>query len=134
VQDEPPPPRPCRLVIADDNPDSADSLSLLMQMEGHEVTVVSDGISALSAIQTGHPDVALLDIGLPGVDGYEVARRVRQQHLVTITLIAVTGWGQAADKAKATEAGFDYHFTKPVEPEEIARLLNALWGNRLTTG
>jgi CheY-like chemotaxis protein len=114
------------VLIADDNRDAADSLAMLLEMEGHEVTVVHDGRQALASIEKLAPDIALLDIGMPEIDGYEVARRVRQGPSGTaLTLIAVTGWGQDADRARAIEAGFDMHFTKPVEPERLIELLRA---------
>jgi PAS domain S-box-containing protein len=113
-----------RLLIADDNRDAADSLAMLLRMEGHDVTVVYDGEQAVATIDSLRPEVAVLDIGMPKLDGYEVARRVRQGPMGTlITLIAVTGWGQALDKARATAAGFNHHFTKPIEIEDLAQLL-----------
>jgi PAS domain S-box-containing protein len=119
-----------RVLIADDNRDAADSLSMLLQMAGHEVTVVYDGQQALETIETSRPEVALLDIGMPALDGYEVARRVRlDTRLQNMLLIAVTGWGQESDKARARSAGFDLHFTKPVEPATLMELL----GNELPT-
>jgi PAS domain S-box-containing protein len=115
-----------RVLIADDNRDAADSLAMLLEMEGHEVTVVHDGRQALASIDKLAPDVALLDIGMPEFDGYEVARRVRLQPAGRgLTLIAVTGWGQEADRVRAIEAGFNMHFTKPVEPERLIDLLRA---------
>jgi PAS domain S-box-containing protein len=115
-----------RVLIADDNRDAAESLAMLLEMDGHTVTVMHDGSQALASIESSRPDVALLDIGMPEIDGYEVARRVRgdtrnQQML----LIAVTGWGQETDKARATAAGFDLHFTKPVEPQQLIELLRS---------
>ncbi len=116
-----------RVLIADDNKDAADSLAILLRMDGHEITVVHDGRQAMATIESFRPEVALLDIGMPGLNGYEVARQVRQGPLGTIiTLIAVTGWGQASDKARATAAGFNHHFTKPVEPEALIRMLRAV--------
>ena len=113
-----------RVLIADDNKDAADSLAMLLRMEGHEVTVVYDGGQALSAIEALRPEVAVLDIGMPELDGYEVARKVRDSPTSSsVTLVAVTGWGQALDKARAIEAGFDHHFTKPIEVEVLARML-----------
>ncbi|MEO8064579.1 MAG: PAS domain S-box protein [Pseudomonadota bacterium] len=115
-----------RVLIADDNRDAADSLAMLLEMEGHDVTVVHDGRQALASIERLEPEVALLDIGMPEFDGYEVARRVRQRPSGRgVTLIAVTGWGQEADRARAIEAGFNMHFTKPVEPERLIDLLRA---------
>jgi PAS domain S-box-containing protein len=113
-----------RILIADDNRDAADSLAMLLELDGHTVTVVHDGAQALDSIETSPPDVALLDIGMPEADGYEVARRVRgDTRNRNILLIAVTGWGQETDKARATAAGFDLHFTKPVEPQRLIELL-----------
>jgi PAS domain S-box-containing protein len=115
-----------RVLIADDNRDAAESLALLLRLEGHEVDVVHDGSQALAAFTDLNPEVALLDIGMPELDGYEVARRVRQGTLGrAVTLVAVTGWGQQSDKARALAAGFNYHFTKPVQPEQLIELLRA---------
>ena len=99
---------------------------MLLRMEGHDVTVVHDGREALSTIESVQPEVALLDIGMPELNGYEVAHQVRRQaHGQQMMLIAVTGWGQASDKARAAAAGFNHHFTKPVEPERLSELLRA---------
>ena len=121
-------PRPsCRKVlIADDNRDAAESLAVLLRMDGHEVTIAYDGPQALAMLVQGRPEVALLDIGMPGLNGYEVASRVRHGPLGRgITLIAVTGWGQDRDKAQARDAGFDHHFTKPVDPARLSELLRS---------
>jgi CheY-like chemotaxis protein len=119
-----------RVLIADDNRDAADSLSMLLQIAGHAVTVAYDGQQALESIETTRPEVALLDVGMPELDGYEVARRVRLDPRIRNTLlIAVTGWGQASDKERALAAGFDVHFTKPVEPTALIDLL----GEKLPT-
>ena len=115
-----------KVLIADDNRDAADSLAVLLRMDGHDVAVAYDGPQALALLAHVQPEVALLDIGMPGLDGYEVARRVRQGPLGrAITLIAVTGWGQDRDKTQAHQAGFDHHFSKPVDPERLCRLLRA---------
>jgi PAS domain S-box-containing protein len=115
-----------RVLIADDNRDAAESLAMLLEIEGHQVTVVHDGLQALASIESSKPDVALLDIGMPEADGYEVARRVRgDTRTRDLMLIAVTGWGQEADKARAAAAGFDLHFTKPIEPQLLIGLLAA---------
>jgi CheY-like chemotaxis protein len=112
------------VLIADDNADAAESLAMLLRLEGHEVTVVANGRQAVSAVSELQPEFALLDIGMPDMDGYEVARQLRQIPLrASLTLIAVTGWGREGDKALATQAGFDYHFTKPIEPDELFELL-----------
>jgi two-component system CheB/CheR fusion protein len=114
----------CRVVIADDNRDAAESLAVLLRMDGHDVTVVHDGRQALATIHTVQPQVAVLDIGMPSLNGYEVARQVRELPQGRgMVLIAVTGWGQASDKARAAAAGFNHHFTKPIEPEKLSQLL-----------
>ncbi|HEY6927508.1 MAG TPA: ATP-binding protein [Steroidobacteraceae bacterium] len=113
-----------RILIADDNRDSAETLAALLRMEGHEVTSVHDGPVALSAFSEIKPNVALLDIGMPGLTGYEVARKMRQSSSgVSLTLIAITGWGQDIDKERAYAAGFDHHLTKPVDPHRLVELL-----------
>jgi CheY-like chemotaxis protein len=116
-----------RVLIADDNRDAAETLAMLLQIEGHEVHVVHDGRAAVSAFTEFHPEVALLDIGMPELSGYEVARRVRENvEGQTVTLIALTGWGQERDKEQALAAGFNHHFTKPVEPARISKILRTL--------
>ncbi len=113
-----------RILIADDNADAAESLAMLLTLDGHAVTVVHDGHEAIAAFESVRPDVALLDIGMPGIDGYEIARQIRRSpHGSSVMLIAVTGWGQESDKTQALQAGFDRHFTKPVEPEVLTALL-----------
>jgi signal transduction histidine kinase len=115
-----------RILIADDNRDSAETLAALLRMEGHEVTSVHDGPVALTVFGELKPDVALLDIGMPGLTGYEVARKMRQAApRVHLTLIAITGWGQDIDKERAYAAGFDHHLTKPVDPQRLVELLKA---------
>jgi PAS domain S-box-containing protein len=116
-----------RVLIADDNRDGAESLGILLRMEGHEVVIVHDGRAAAQAFATFQPEVALLDIGMPELNGYEVARSVRQGSLGrAVTLIAITGWGKDSDKTRALAAGFNHHFTKPVEPEELLKVLRSL--------
>ena len=111
-----------RVLIADDNRDAADSLALLLELSGHEVRVAHLGQTALSLAQTFRPDVALLDIGMPDLSGYEVARALRQEPWATdLQLIALTGWGQDDDRRRALEAGFDHHLTKPVDPDQLGR-------------
>jgi two-component system, chemotaxis family, CheB/CheR fusion protein len=111
-----------RVLIADDNRDAAESLALLLQIEGHEVTVAHDGREAIAAFEASHPDAALLDIGMPGLNGYEIARQIRRSpEGRDVLLIAVTGWGQDSDRTQAIAAGFN--FTKPVEPDALTALL-----------
>ncbi len=118
--------RPRRILVVDDNRDAADSLSMLLHTGGHEVRVAYDGLEAVGAAVAFRPDVVLLDIGLPKLSGYEAARRIRDARGSEVLLVAVTGWGQAEDRRRAQEAGFDHHLTKPVDPEAIARLIDGL--------
>jgi PAS domain S-box-containing protein len=114
-----------RVLIADDNRDAAESLAILLRMDGHDVNVVHDGHAAIAAFDALRPEVILLDIGMPRLDGYEVARQMRERARQKVTLVAITGWGQHGDKTRALAAGFDHHFTKPIEPEDIAALLRS---------
>jgi CheY-like chemotaxis protein len=114
-----------KVLVVDDNQDSADSLGLLLSMRGHEVRTAFDGPAAMEAARTFRPDVVLLDIGLPGMNGYEVARLMRQMpELKSALLIAQTGWGQEEDRRRSTEAGFDAHLVKPVDPAALQELLS----------
>jgi signal transduction histidine kinase len=116
----------CRVLIADDNRDGATSFALLLEFEDCEVRTASDGIEALQIAEEFRPEVVLLDIGMPGLDGYETARRLRERPWGRhISLYAVTGWGAAEDKRRAQEAGFDRHLTKPVELETLILLITA---------
>jgi len=111
-------------VVADDNVDSAESLALLLRMNGDEVFVAFDGQSALDLLQIHKPQVALLDIGMPRLNGYEVARRARALSAGgEILLVALTGWGQAEDVRRSLEAGFDAHMTKPLDLARLHALL-----------
>jgi signal transduction histidine kinase/CheY-like chemotaxis protein len=124
-----------KLLVADDNRDSADSLGLLLEMSGYDVRVAHTGARAMQAVQDEIPDAAILDIGMPDMNGHELARWVRSYVAGRpIALIAMTGWGQAADKERARAAGFDHHLTKPVDPDELERLLEALLGKIPVTG
>ena len=119
-----------RLVVVDDNVDASDALCMLLELQGHTAEAFYDGPSALRAIERSAPDVVLLDIGLPGMDGYEVARRIRAQSWGrTLTLCALTGWGQPADKECAYAAGFDRHLTKPLTLETLQSVLDGLGEN-----
>jgi CheY-like chemotaxis protein len=113
-----------RILVADDNRDAGETLAMLLRLEGHEVHVAVNGLDAIELFKRVSPDVAILDIGMPGLSGHEVARRIRELgRQPPVTLIAVTGWGQKADKDRAAASGFDHHFTKPVEPTVLSRLL-----------
>ncbi len=125
------PQRALRILVADDNRDAAESLAALLGIDGHEVRVVYDGKAALAGAMSWRPHVALLDIGMPGLTGHEVAEQLRASDGGTdCTLIAISGWGQAQDKARALGAGFDHHFTKPVDPERLSALLASLQAAR----
>jgi PAS domain S-box-containing protein len=115
---------PHRILVADDNPDSAESMSMLLRLMGNDVRTVNDGVAAVEQAAEFRPDVILMDIGMPRLDGYEAARRIREQPWSRGTmLVALTGWGQDEDKRKAIEAGFDRHFTKPLDPAELRKLI-----------
>jgi CheY-like chemotaxis protein len=119
-------PAPRRVLVVDDNRDATESLMNLLRLMGHEVCPAYDGIEAVEAAQTFEPHVVLLDIGLPIMNGYEAARRIRQQPRGTaMCLVALTGWGQESDKRRALEAGFDHHLTKPVSVEQLEQVLHA---------
>jgi CheY-like chemotaxis protein len=116
--------RGVRVLVVDDCVDLAMSLKMLLKMMGHEVQIAHDGPGALAAYQTHQPDVILLDIGMPGMNGYEIVRRLRREQGARHPLVvAVSGYGQDEDKRKAREAGFDTFLTKPVHPKDLAELL-----------
>jgi signal transduction histidine kinase/CheY-like chemotaxis protein len=112
-----------RIVVIEDNADIRNLLRLELRRLGHEVEVAADGTEGLERIVDGKPDVALIDIGLPGMDGYEIARRVRESLGTDVVLIALSGYGQADDRARAHEAGFDVHLTKPAGITELESVL-----------
>jgi CheY-like chemotaxis protein len=113
-----------KILVVDDNRDAADTLVTFLTMEGHAVQVAYGGQEAIDAFETMAPQVVLLDIGMPGMDGYQVARHIRQfPDGQGVKLVAMTGWGQLEDKARAHEAGFSEHMTKPVELNELTALL-----------
>jgi two-component system CheB/CheR fusion protein len=114
---------PLRILVADDNRDAADSLQRVLALYGHEVRVVYDGSSAVNVGTEFRPRVAILDIGMPGTNGYDVARALRTRHGDAVTLVALTGWGQEADRRRSAEAGFDHHLVKPVDPLTLNALL-----------
>ena len=113
-----------RILVVDDNEDSADSLAMLLKLSGHEVHTAHDGLDAIDAAAKVQPDVILLDIGLPRLNGYEAARRLRlQRRDKDLMLIALTGWGQEEDRRRSEEAGFDAHIVKPVDLDALSNLL-----------
>jgi signal transduction histidine kinase len=111
------------VLIVEDHADSRNMLAEVLELEGHRVTAVSDGRAALEHAAASRPDVAIIDIGLPGMDGYELARQLRGAHGSTVFLVAITGYGQPADVANAYTAGFDAHVTKPFDTTKLATLL-----------
>jgi CheY-like chemotaxis protein len=114
-----------RILIADDNADSAESMGMLLRLMGNDVRIASDGLEAVEQAAAFQPDIVLMDIGMPRLDGYEAARRIRNQPGGRDTLlVAVTGWGPSDDDEEATAAGFDRHFTKPLDPAELRRLVS----------
>ncbi|HEY0513051.1 MAG TPA: ATP-binding protein [Thermoanaerobaculia bacterium] len=116
--------RGLRVLVVEDNIDAAESLATLLRLWDHDVNVVHDGRTALEAAREQQPEVVLLDIGLPGLDGYQVARRLRDElHLEHALLVAMTGYGQPEDRRRSQEAGIQYHFVKPVEPLVLRNLL-----------
>jgi PAS domain S-box-containing protein len=116
-----------RVLVVDDNVDAAESEAILLRLEGHTVRVVHDGLAALAAVGEFQPEVMLLDIGLPGMNGYEVAQQLRSQFADRrLVVIAVSGYGQEQDRRRSLEAGCDYHLTKPVDPDVIREFLNGL--------
>lgn len=116
---------PLRVLVVDDNVDSAEMMATMLEMQGHRVSIAPDGQGALKIASEGAFDAALLDVGLPEMDGYVLARRLRSNEQTRhLRLIAVTGWGQDEDRARAHEAGFDGHLTKPAEPEAIMAALS----------
>jgi CheY-like chemotaxis protein len=132
---EPPTPRPApeddrrrlpprRILVVDDNVDAANGLALFLGMNGHEVRAEYDGPAALAAARVYRPEVVLLDIGMPNMDGYEVARRLRQElEPEKVLLVALSGYGQDEDRRRSREATIDHHFVKPVDPEALQAFL-----------
>jgi CheY-like chemotaxis protein len=119
--------------VVDDNADAADIISMLLKHDGHLVRTVYTGAAAVQAADTFHPDLVLLDVGLPDMDGYAVARALRQKPgFDKVCLAALTGYGQESDRERAVEAGFDRHFVKPVEYARLHELLVGLSAPRVS--
>jgi len=112
----------CSVVLIDDSVDSVEALSMLLELEGHRVHVAYDGVAGLALIESVAPDVVLCDIGLPGMNGYQVAQAARRLETVPL-LVAITGYGQADDMERASDSGFDHYLVKPVDPVAMLELL-----------
>jgi signal transduction histidine kinase/ActR/RegA family two-component response regulator len=117
---------PLRILVVDDNVDAAESMSLFLQQAGHDVRTAHDGLAAVAEAEQFRPYVILLDIGLPKMHGHDVAQSIRKQRGNDVVVIALTGWGQEEDRRRSREAGVDYHLTKPVDFEELNKLLGAV--------
>jgi CheY-like chemotaxis protein len=122
-----------RILVVDDNVDAADGLAELLTLWHHTPRVVHDGLAALEAANAFVPDVVLLDLGLPKLDGLEVARRLRKANGPSVpVLVAITGFGQPVDQRRSADAGFDHHLVKPVEPDTLRDLLARLHCRRIS--
>ncbi|HEY1889851.1 MAG TPA: response regulator [Steroidobacteraceae bacterium] len=116
-----------RLLVVDDNKDAAESMSMLLEMWGHEVVFAYDGPSAIETAEQWRPEAVFLDIGLPRMDGYQVAERLRElPQAKDAVLIAITGYGQADDRMRSQRAGIDHHLVKPVAPDALRNLIDSL--------
>ena len=116
-----------RLLVVDDNKDAAESMSMLLEMWGHDVAYAYDGPTALETAEQWRPEAVFLDIGLPGMDGYEVAERLRElPQAKDAVLIAITGYGQEDDRLRSRQAGIDHHLVKPVAPDALRNLIDSL--------
>lgn len=113
----------CRVLVVDDNEDTAQSLAMLLDVEGYDVRMAHDGLAAVKTADEFHPDVALLDIGLPHMSGYDVARHIREHQGADVVLVAITGWGTSEDIKRSMDAGFNHHFTKPADPERLKEII-----------
>jgi CheY-like chemotaxis protein len=124
-----------RVLVVDDNQDSADLLAMLGEAHGFVCRSCYSGLAALGVAQDWRPDVILLDLGMPEVSGYEIASAIRtDDDLSSVVLVAVTGWGQVRDRRRTAEAGFDAHFTKPYEANELFETVRRIHAEKRTTG
>jgi CheY-like chemotaxis protein len=117
---------PLRILVADDYEDSREMLAFLLESLGHTVALAADGLSALTVAAEFQPDVAILDIGMPGMSGYGVAEELRRERGTGLVLLALSGHGLASDKARSVDAGFDQHFTKPVDINLLSSYLGSV--------
>lgn len=114
-----------RILVVDDNRDAADTLGMFLRAKGHDVRIAYDGVEGVGAALAFKPQVVLLDIGLPKLFGYDVARELREKFGQSVLIVAITGYGQEEDRRRSKEAGIDYHFTKPIDLLELERLFAA---------
>jgi CheY-like chemotaxis protein len=112
------------VLLIEDNADARMAVAALLELEGCVVETAADGVAGIEIVRTKRPDVALVDIGLPGIDGYEVARRIRELGPPQPFMVALTGYSRSEDRDRASEAGFDTHLVKPVDPEALATLVS----------
>ena len=112
-----------RILVVDDSVDSAETLGELLKIWGHEVLLAHDGPAAVAAARDYRPEVVLLDIGLPGMDGFAVATELRKEGTAGRMLVALTGYGEQQDRDRAQKAGFDHHLVKPIDPDTLQKLL-----------
>jgi CheY-like chemotaxis protein len=125
------PTRPVNVLVVDDNPDAAESLALVLEQAGHRVRVAGDGLAALDAAREVRPDVVLLDLGMPGMNGFEAARRLREDPAARpALLVAVTGWDGDEDRRRTRAAGFAHHLVKPADPEHVLALVSEFAASR----
>jgi CheY-like chemotaxis protein len=120
-----------RVLVAEDIPDAAEMLRLMLESMGHQVRVAADGVQAVAIAREFAPQIALLDIGMPRMDGYEAARQIRTMLGHEVVLVALTGWGQEADQRHARDAGFDRHLTKPADPDVLEELITSASAGRV---
>jgi len=114
---------PIRILIVDDDEDHLSTLARLLRLDGHRVECASTAPSALAIADGFYPELVLLDIGMPGIDGYETCRRIRREHGHDVAIVALTGWGQERDKQASAQAGFDLHLAKPADPRVLEQIL-----------
>jgi CheY-like chemotaxis protein len=115
-----------RVLIVEDNQDASEMYRILLELAGHEVLLAENGAAGLELLRSARPDIAFVDIGLPGMDGYEIARRFRAEpDSARVVLVALTGYGSSSDRDRTREAGFDLHLIKPVDPEALTSLLDS---------
>jgi len=116
----------CRILLVEDNEDAREMLQMLLTLAGHDVHGAADGPSGIEMAKATDPDMVVIDLGLPGMDGYEVARQLRPALRAGVGLIALSGYGQAADRRKSVEAGFDTHLVKPVDPNHLSDVIASI--------